>query len=118
MGGCNGLPRETPPGLPDYGGVPWPLLRSIRIFWRGWSSDTRRAGRVGLRAGRAYRGLIRPFRGFAWVRGSWNGVAGSRAGEYHQHGGSGNQEIAGGSDHECCVDAEGWDAQTLQGFKA
>ena len=22
------------------GGVPWPLLRPIRIFWRGWSSDT------------------------------------------------------------------------------
>src|SRR5467141_855700 len=34
-------------------------------------------------------------------------MAGSRAGEYQQHGGSGDQEIAGGSDPECRVDAEG-----------
>src|SRR5258707_3785518 len=31
----------------------------------------------------------------------------SRAGEYQQHGGTGDQEIAGGSDPECRVDAEG-----------
>jgi hypothetical protein len=40
---------------------------------------TRPDGRMSPSWPRCVKGLIRPFRGFEWVRGSWNGAAGSRA---------------------------------------
>ena len=46
-------------------------------------------------------------RAFGWVQGSWIGMVGSRAGEHQQNGWSGDQEIAGSSDPERRIDAEG-----------
>ena len=69
-------------------------------------TGTARCSRSACRWGGAV-AILAHSRGFARVQGSYDGAMGSRAGEYQQHGGNDDQEIAGGSDPERRIDAEG-----------